>query len=136
MKLFGIMVAVCVSLLSAIGAEASTNASPATVRVFQTDVQIFVPNVRRLVASNEWKYEYVEVRGCFPSSGPSRMALRESPTYSEVLCSHCEKKGIKLLPPGTLFYNDRTGELLARGAREDLEKLARLVLALNSPHHP
>ncbi len=130
------MVVVCVSLLSAISAEASTNASPEAVRVFQTDVQIFVPNVRRLVASNEWNYEYVEVRGCFPSSVPPRRALRESPTYSEVLRNHCEKKGIRLLPPGTLFYNDRTGELFARGTREDLEKLARIVLALNSPHHP
>jgi len=64
----GSLIVIVAPLLSAFGDGANTNApavaSLAFPRTFQTDTNIFVPNVRHLVGTNEWKYELVTVRSC------------------------------------------------------------------------
>ena len=129
MNIPAILIATTVSVLSVFGDVVSRDASTA-VRVFQTDTNVFVPHIRGLVGTNEWKYQYVLLKGCLTTN--SHACLQESPSYSEILREHFLVNGIELRPPSMLFYNESTGELCVRSTAKNFDRIRALVRGINS----
>jgi hypothetical protein len=111
MKTLFVIVVLATFLGTTAATDFTTNAPPSgrpilVTCIFRLDTKAFLHNLWNQAKTNEFQ-EHV------------------------ILKNYLKRKGLEIVPPSSMFFNDREGTLYVRSTETNLQKLAPLVAALN-----